>query len=123
MANFCKKCGNKIDTHDIYCPYCGIKIDNYLKDNVGNKYDNNAILGLVLSILGFTCCTFLSIPGLIVSIVNLQNVNNGKINDKNKTIVIAGIVIGVLGLLYFLGHLIIRNGAIINNVGSWRTNA
>lgn len=123
MANFCKNCGNRVIANDIYCPHCGYKIANNTRDNIIANYDDKAISGLALSFLGLLFCTFFSIIGLIVSLVNLQNINNGKLSDKNKVIVIAGIAVGALGLFYFLGNIIIHNNAIINNVDSWISNA
>lgn len=123
MANFCKNCGNRVNANDIYCPHCGYKIANNTRGNIIANYDDKAISGLALSFFGLLFCTFFSIIGLIVSIINLQNINNGKISDKNKVIVIAGIAVGALGLFYFLGNIIIHNNAIINNVDSWISNA
>ncbi|MGV3771886.1 MAG: DUF4190 domain-containing protein [Verrucomicrobiales bacterium] len=62
-----------------------------------------AVTGLVFSILGLFCCGLLgAIIGIVCSAIGLSQIkdNPGKFTTK-KSIPIAGIIIGVIGLILF----------------------
>ena len=65
--------------------------------------DSMAIVGLILSILGIACCTCLSILcpiGLILSVVAH--------NRRQTGVTLAGIIIGILGTLLFVGYAVLQ---------------
>ncbi len=48
---------------------------------------------------GALCCTYVAIPGLILSIQSLQQIKEGKISSDKKWMAIAGIVLSSIGLI------------------------
>lgn len=124
MAKFCKNCGKEINMETGYCSNCGTRIDNeptvtnIETNNVNNKKDNT-VIAFVLSLLGFLCCTYLAIPGLIMSIMSLQNMNNGNLSTKNKGLAIAGIILGVLGIIMIINNLVNPNPLTTEMVEEW----
>lgn len=124
MANFCKKCGKEINLESGFCPYCGETIGqttttNQMNSNISNQAtgkNDNTVLAFVLSLLGFVCCTYLAIPGLIMSILSLQNINKGELPPKNKGLAIAGIILGALGILVMINNIINPNSAVTDLV-------
>lgn len=73
----------------------------------------NVTLALVLSVLGFLCCCFAGLPGIILGGISLflvtKDENTYKLNPENysnystlKTTKIIAIVILAIGLIYFL---------------------
>lgn len=123
MAKFCGKCGKEINAESGFCPNCGAAIgggENLTNDiqknsDVVTKKDNS-VTGFVLSLIGFLCCTYVAIPGVIVSFLTFQDMNSGKISSKNKGLVIAGIILGVLGILLMIKNLISPDPAVTNLV-------
>lgn len=121
MTNFCKTCGTQLNTDTGFCPSCGspITVNNnptevsnnmYNQGNMTNQVNtgekDNTVTAFVLSLLGFLCCTYLAIPGLIMSISSLQKINKGQLAPKNKGLAIAGIVLGALGILTLVINII-----------------
>ena len=124
MAKFCKNCGKEINIETGYCSNCGTKIDdeptvmNVETSNVNDKKDNT-VIAFVLSLLGFLCCTYLAIPGLVMSIMSLQNMNNGTLSTKNKGLAIAGIILGALGIILMINNLVNPNPVTTEMVEEW----
>lgn len=74
---YCFRCGNKINSSDIYCSHCGIKIENE-EDNVivSNEFDKvngakniSLVFGIIAIIASFL--VIFSPFGLILSIIGL----------------------------------------------------
>jgi len=124
VAKFCKNCGKEINIETGYCSNCGTKIDdeptvmNVETSNVNDKKDNT-VIAFVLSLLGFLCCTYLAIPGLVMSIMSLQNMNNGTLSTKNKGLAIAGIILGALGIILMINNLVNPNSVTTEMVEEW----
>ena len=115
MTNFCKTCGTQLNTDTGFCPSCGSPItannnQTVVSDNMYNQVNtgekDNTVTAFVLSLLGFWCCTYLAIPGLIMSITSLQKINKGQLPPKNKGLAIAGIILGGLGILTLVINII-----------------
>lgn len=121
MANFCKNCGKEINMDSGFCPSCGTKVGE--NTNVNNVSDaskkDNTVAAFVLSLLGFLCCTYLAIPGLIMSIMSLQSMNNGTLSTKNKGLAIAGIILGALGIIILINNLVNPNTATTEMIEEW----
>ena len=105
MARYCYNCGNDIYEGDNYCTNCNAKL-NQTPTKPSIQFNQNiqgtniqAIIGLVLSIVGFA---FL---GLIFSIIGLSNAN--KLNQNGKGLAIAGIIISILRIILLMFLIII----------------
>ena len=115
MTNFCRTCGPQLNTDTGFCPSCGSPItannnqtvvSNNMYNQVNTGEKDNTVTAFVLSLLGFLCCTYLAIPGLIMSITSLQKINKGQLAPKNKGLAIAGIILGGLGILTLVINII-----------------
>lgn len=81
----CFKCGTKVNKKDIYCPECGVNIDQYFNDNkktlLMGKYPKDSLLynsdrpkignGTIIFIIILTF--FFVIPGLIAAVIVWYN--------------------------------------------------
>lgn len=108
---FCEHCGGKLEGNQEYCPNCGAKIEKKKSNEVvsgtvvnnnGTTTKDNTTTAFVCSIIGFLCCTYVAIPGLILSIMSLKDMKEGKISSEKKWMAIAGIVLSVLGLAFMI---------------------
>jgi len=67
------------------------------------KNSSMAVAGFVCSLLGLMCCgPFVSIPGLVFSIIGLVEINRNPAQLTGKSMAIAGIVLSAVGCLMFL---------------------
>lgn len=144
MANFCKNCGTDLKGNNI-CQNCGTvnkkgakettkKVEN--KEVVEDKKTENtnqktnttnytqtqtnsmALLGFIFSLVSIACCGFLSIFGLIFSIIGLAQAPN--YNDNNKGLAIAGIVISSITIAFSLLAIVINVAVGVYNWNYWR---
>ena len=128
MAKYCSKCGKEVGENEVYCGNCGASLSSDANNQANNDINNNninsgvkdyTIAGFVCSIVGFLCCTYVAIPGLILSIISLNNINSGKIVNGKKGFAIAGIVIGALGICFMIYNIINPNPAVSEMVNEW----
>lgn len=82
MAKFCTNCGNELVAEAVICPKCGVSASPV--QEVQNKPSNG------MAIAGFITSFFISILGLIFSIIGL---NKSKQTGTGKGLSIAGIII------------------------------
>ena len=68
--------------------------------------DNLGLAGFICGIIGFLCCSFCTIPGLICSIMSMNNVKSGKVDPKNKWMGIVGLVLSILGILVWIFNIV-----------------
>ncbi len=68
--------------------------------------DNMGLAGFICGLVGFLCCTYVAIPGLICSILSMKNVKAGKVDPKNKWMGIVGLVLSILGLVIMVINII-----------------
>ena len=109
---FCEHCGKEIKDDSAFCQNCGAAIskDENKQPITGQVVNNtttptvkdNTVLAFVLSIIGALCCTYVAIPGLILSIQSLQQMKDGKISNKNKWMAIVGIVLSAIGIVQMI---------------------
>ena len=121
---FCEHCGSKLENGATYCPNCGAKVE--IKEKVNgtvvnnnentNQVKDNTTTAFVCSIIGALCCTYVAIPGLILSIMSLKNMNDGKISSEKKWMAIIGIVLSCIGIIQMVYNFIHPNQEIINKV-------
>lgn len=101
MAKFCTNCGNELVNEAVICPKCGVSASPV--QEVQNKPSNG------MAIAGFITSFFISILGLIFSIIGL---NKSKQTGTGKGLSIAGIIISsisiiatiliiIIGIVYF----------------------
>ena len=115
---FCEHCGAQVANNVEFCPNCGAKVENnkeVVNGTVVNNNENkkgeetsrtttkdNATTAFVCSIIGFLCCTYVAIPGLILSIMSLKDMKEGKISSEKKWMAITGIVLSGLGIVMMI---------------------
>ena len=114
MAKFCSSCGKELNDTDEFCSNCGNSLNSNSTINNGNVTNvsqgkDNTMIGFACSLIGLVCCAYVAIPGLIISIMALNDMKAGKISDKNKVFAIIGIVVSVLGILVMINNLINPN--------------
>ena len=106
----CPKCGAQLADDDDYCYFCGNKLEEEIverteasfshiensSEQYRNNYDNNtpAVVGFVMSFI-------FPIVGLVLSIIGLKN--SKRLNGKNRSLAIAGIIISILNYVITLG--------------------
>ena len=108
---YCSDCGKELTEGVEFCPNCGASVNGKIKNNnvSQNKKKDLAIPGFVCSIIGFICCTYVAIPGLILSIMSLMDIKSGKASRKNMGLAIAGIILGVLGIIVMINNIVNPN--------------
>lgn len=109
---FCKNCGAEITAQTAFCPKCGAPVANEGGQNQASApltKAPNSVSGFIFSVVG--CCV--PFVGFIFSIVGLVQCAKGyKIVRANPNaysgtgFLIAGLIIGVLGLIGSLGFLV-----------------
>jgi len=111
---FCEHCGSELKDNSQFCANCGAEIKKtagekeqvqatVVSSNPSNTTEkDNTVAGFVCAIIGALCCTYVAIPGLILSIQSLQKMNAGKIDSKRKWMAIVGIVLSVIGLIQMI---------------------
>lgn len=88
---FCKNCGKEIDDNAYVCPYCGVRTET--TSVTGQSATNGfAIAGFVLSF-------FVSLLGLIFSIIGLKK---SKECNSGRGLAIAGIIISVASWVIYI---------------------
>jgi hypothetical protein len=66
-----------------------------------DKASGMAIAALVLGILGFCCCGFITgVPALIIGWIENSKINRGESSQRGKGFAIVGIVLGVVSLVF-----------------------
>ena len=131
MSKFCTHCGSELKGGASFCPNCGASVNDFKKEEVvtGTVVNNNGstttivkdntTLAFVCSIIGFLCCTYVAIPGLILSIQSLNDMKEGKIDSKNKWMAITGIVLSCLGLVQMVYNFINPNQEIMDKINDF----
>ncbi|MDO5393765.1 MAG: DUF4190 domain-containing protein [Mycoplasmatota bacterium] len=130
MNRFCPSCGQKIVEEGAFCINCGYNLSkqneeqektynnnysqasNNLNTTSVTNYNNGmAIAGFVLGIISLLCCCYtswISIAGLIFSVVGLSNANSHC--GSGKGLAIAGIVLNSISILLTIIYSIIFLG-------------
>lgn len=85
---FCKNCGQAIDDNADFCIHCGTAVNRSQQGN--NQTNTVALVGFVLSF-------FITISGLICSIIGL--IKSNEYGGNGKGLAIAGIVISAVSMI------------------------
>lgn len=102
---FCKNCGNEVDNNAVVCPHCGVQ----LKQPEAEKPATSGEM-CTLAIVGFILSFFISIAGLICSIIGYKKCKNE--NLKGSGFAIAGIIISALSMVLYVVYIIVAAGLI-----------
>ncbi|MBQ8892455.1 MAG: zinc-ribbon domain-containing protein [Bacilli bacterium] len=91
---YCEHCGSELKSGVEFCPNCGAKVGGKKEKVAGEVVKNtnttttgvkdNTTAAFVCSIIGALCCTYVAIPGLILSIMALKDMKEGKISSEKK---------------------------------------
>ena len=92
----CSKCGHNLDIGEKYCTKCGEK---YVSEESSEK---NAIISLVLGIIGLLFFGILLVPGIIGIIFGTKC-----INSVHRRMAIMGIILNSLQFLILLIGIIV----------------
>ena len=127
---YCEHCGNKLENGGEFCSKCGAKLNSNEKvtgevvNNTKTGVKDNTTTAFVCSIIGALCCTYVAIPGLVLSIMSLRDMKEGKISSEKKWMAIVGIVLSCIGLIQLVYNFMYpqHNQEIINNFTKQFTN-
>ena len=89
---FCKNCGSEVNDNAVICPHCGVATDNYNKATAVPEQKNT------MALIGFILSFFVSLAGLIVSIIAYKNAKKPEFNGDGKSFALAGIIISAVSL-------------------------
>ena len=89
---FCKNCGQELNEQAVICPHCGVATDNYAKTTAVPEQKNT------LALVGFILSFFVSLAGLIVSIIAYKNAKKPEFNGDGKSFALAGIIISAVSM-------------------------
>ena len=97
---YCNNCGKEIDDNAVVCPHCGSATEKLSAATTPTAKNSLALVGLILSF-------FITLAGLIVSIVALKRSKQPEYAGDGKGMAIAGIVVsavemGLAILLYII---------------------
>lgn len=126
---FCKSCGSEVNEGK-FCVKCGTPVEEVAvmsQDQLVQGQtvvsdqavvqgqaapatklpsDGMGIAGFVCGLIGFLCCTYVAIPGLILSILSMQNVKRGKVNPSTKWMGIVGLIFSILGIVFLIINIV-----------------
>lgn len=105
---FCKNCGKEIDDKAAICIYCGVSTSYNEKPQ---QETTN-----VLAIVGFILSFFISIAGLICSIIGYKRAP--ELGGKGKGLALAGIIISAVSMAIALIYVVIALAALGTVIGS-----
>lgn len=100
---FCRNCGKVVDDQTVVCPYCGVQLGKIENGNSANETYTLAIVGFILSF-------FISIAGLICSIIAYKKCRDENLNGKGFSI--AGIAISVVPMILLVIYFIVIIGLV-----------
>ena len=106
---FCKFCGKEIDDRAVVCPHCGLQIAPVQKKETKET--------CTLAIVGFVLSFFVSIAGLICSIIARKKCREE--NLEGGGLALAGIIISAVSMAIVVIYLI----AVIGIVACWANPA
>lgn len=89
---FCKNCGSNIDDRAVICPKCGVLIRESAEEQSTSQDKTN-----VLAIVGFVLSFFVSLAGLICSIIARKQCR--ETGEKGSGLATAGMIISVASMV------------------------
>lgn len=67
--NYCYNCGSKISEYDVYCPFCGTKIEKEVEDKKKSGRKANKVFKLIAKI---TAAVEFGLAAYVLSIIALE---------------------------------------------------
>ena len=115
LSKFCTSCGKEIAEGSNVCSNCGTPVDGAPVAPAANTVtvtqtaaptqgNGMAVAGFVLSLISLLCCGFLSVLGLIFSILGLSK--SSKVGGKGKGLSIAGIIMSSIAIILIILYLL-----------------
>lgn len=92
---FCKNCGKEVSDSAVVCPYCGVQLQK-----MEGKNDQTCTLAIV----GFVLSFFVSIAGLICSIIARKKCREE--NLEGGGLALAGIIISAVSMAVLVIYII-----------------
>lgn len=89
---FCKNCGKEVNDNAVICPNCGVQLAQLKGGKAEDESKSNS-----MAIIGFVLSFFISIAGLICSIIAYRKCRDEGLNGKG--LAIAGIAISVASMV------------------------
>ncbi|MDE7209140.1 MAG: DUF4190 domain-containing protein [Clostridia bacterium] len=93
---YCANCGSEIDDRAVIYPHCGVAT---------GKATNDASTSNNLAVIGFVLSFFISLAGLICSIMGYKK--SAELNGKGKGLSLAGIIISVISMVAYVIYLVV----------------
>ncbi len=108
-GKYCQNCGNLMDEKAVMCPKCGVMVkDAVPKVGKEDRVGPMAIISLVTGIVSLPCGWFwgagllFAIAAIVLGILDLKSINEGRSGSQGRGFDIAGIVCGGLSALSFV---------------------
>ena len=95
---FCRNCGKEVNDNAVICPHCGIQLAQIKSEEKKQETNTMAIVGFILSF-------FISIAGLICSIIGYKKCRDENLNGKGFAI--AGIIISAVSIVITVIYIIV----------------
>lgn len=115
MSKFCSNCGKEIKGNVNFCPECGKAVNPVVEETpvqttnttAEDKVNALALSGFIVALISLLL-NFWGIVGIVATVlsgVGLSKTGPGK--EKGRGFAIAGLVIGILSILYGLFQIMV----------------
>lgn len=123
---YCRSCQKELEPSVKFCPHCGASVYDNAENTITYDYTGSdavayeqsistrtnslAIAGFVLSIVSLFLSLWgiTAIMGILFSAMGLHRINNS--NEQGRALAYAGIVIGILSIIWFIAAVVILFG-------------
>jgi hypothetical protein len=101
----CPMCRKDIPHTAVKCKYCGAVFDNRVSTSWGPSLgghvhrDHRGGTVLTMGLLGLFCCALLAPIAVVMGVLDLQAMAQGRMDSEGQGRTIAGLIFGILGLL------------------------
>ena len=106
MALYCPNCGTENNDAAKHCTNCGVAFVQSAAAPAtpaaapARGTNTWALVGFIVSMVNIACCTWLSLPGLIFSIIGM--VSAKKKNEGGWGLALAGVIVSSITLLIWI---------------------
>lgn len=96
---FCKNCGKEVNDNAVICPNCGVQLAQLKGSNAVDETKSNS-----MAVIGFILSFFISIAGLICSIIAYRKCRDEGLGGKG--LAVAGIIISAVSMVFSFIYII-----------------